>query len=109
MVIEFIELMQGEPCLWKTRKNNVSRNLVRAAWFRIKNGFSVPVTIEDLKRKKNCLLAQYRDYKRKIKKSINSGSEEIYRPSWFAFDSMNSFLGAVYDQDQPPLNTEVRN
>ncbi|XP_028163793.1 uncharacterized protein LOC114355257 [Ostrinia furnacalis] len=101
-VIEFLELLQGEPILWKHRTNSTNhknRNLIKDAWIRIKTDFSMECTIEELRRKKNTLFTQYRDYLKKIRDSTMSGSREddIYRPTWFAFDLMNSYLGEVYE------------
>lgn len=109
-MLEFIELLQGEPCIWNPKnKNHKNRNLVNDAWVRVKNSFSVPCSIEELKKKRNTLLTQYRDCLKKIKDSTKTGagSEEVYKPSWFAFDAIHSYMGAVYDY-RPTLCTEIK-
>ncbi|CAG5055801.1 unnamed protein product [Parnassius apollo] len=49
------------------------------------------------------------DCLKKIKDSTKTGagSEEIYKPSWFAFDAIHSYMGAVYDY-RPTVCTEIR-
>lgn len=99
-VFEFIELMQGEPDIWDPkRKGHKNRNNISDAWNRIRQNFSMPCTIEELKRKRNTLLTQYRDCLKKIKDSTKTGSsaEDIYKPSWFAFDALHAFMGDVYE------------
>ncbi|XP_059050029.1 uncharacterized protein LOC131845028 [Achroia grisella] len=98
-VIEFLELLQGEPCIWNPKSTeHKNRNLNLDAWMRIKNNFSLPCSIQDLKRKRNSLLTQYRQYIKKIKDSTKIGNgADVYKPSWFAFDTMNNFLAALYD------------
>ncbi|XP_063381836.1 uncharacterized protein LOC134668285 [Cydia fagiglandana] len=101
-IIEFLKLLQTEPAIWNHRASaNRSRTLVRQAWKRIQNNFSLSRPVEELKRKRNSLLTQYRDILRRIKESqqkVSDGEgEEIYKPSWFAFDVMNSYLSHLYE------------
>ncbi|XP_030034741.2 uncharacterized protein LOC115450773 [Manduca sexta] len=99
-VLEFIELLEGEPCIWNPKsESHKNRNLVNDAWTRIISKLTVPCSIEELKKKRNTLLTQYRECLKKIKESTKTGSgaDEIYRPSWFAFDAIHNFMGSVYD------------
>ncbi|CAG4931740.1 unnamed protein product [Colias eurytheme] len=108
-VIEFIELLQTEPSIWNPKnRHHKNRNLVNDAWIRIKNSFSVPFTVEELKKKRNILLTQYRDNLKKIKDSTKTGSGavEIFKPTWFAFDAMHNYMGSVYNY-HPKLCTKV--
>ncbi|XP_061714111.1 uncharacterized protein LOC133522709 [Cydia pomonella] len=101
-IIEFLELLQTEPSIWNHRaRTHRNRTLVSEAWNRIQNNFSLSCPVEELKRKRNSLLTQYRDILRRIKESQRKASEgdghEIYKPSWFAFDVMNSYLSHLYE------------
>lgn len=56
-VFEFIELVQGEPCIWNPKnRDHKNKNMITDAWVRINNIFSVPCSIEKLKKKRNTLL-----------------------------------------------------
>ena len=54
-------------------------------------------------------MATFRPLLQKKKNSIRSGmaGENIYKPQWFAFSKMESFLKPVY-QARNTNNTEVR-
>ncbi|XP_063534934.1 uncharacterized protein LOC134744916 [Cydia strobilella] len=101
-IIEFLELLQTEPSIWNHRaKIHRNRTLVSEAWNRIQNNFSLSCPVQELKRKRNSLLTQYRDILRRIKESQQKASDgdghELYKPSWFAFDVMNSYLSHLYE------------
>lgn len=109
VVLQFIEILGGEPCIWNSKsKLHKNKNIVNDAWTRIESKMTVPCTIEDLKKKRNTLLTQYRECLKKIKDSTitGSGAEEIYRPSWFAFDAIHSYMGPMYDY-YPTIATET--
>lgn len=108
-VLDFVKLLQKEPYIWNFKNSDrTNRNLINDAWARIKNNFSVPLPVEELKKKRNTLLTQYRDYLKKIKDSTKrgSGTDEIYKPSWFAFDAIHSYMGAIYEC-RPPTESAV--
>ncbi|XP_022828279.1 uncharacterized protein LOC111357710 [Spodoptera litura] len=108
-VLEFIELMQGEPDIWDPKRNgHKNRNNLHDAWNRIRHEFSVPCTVDELKRKRNTLLTQYRDCLKKINDSIKSecSAEDIYKPSWFAFEALDNFLSDIYKY-RVTISTEV--
>ncbi|XP_026737058.1 uncharacterized protein LOC113500712 [Trichoplusia ni] len=98
-VLKFIELLKEEPAIWdRNRASNNNRQETIDAWERIQAQFSVEYSVEELKRKRNCLMTAYRDYLRKIKES-SSNFEDVYKPTWFAFDALHSFLGSMYEMD----------
>lgn len=68
------------------------------------------VPIEDLKAKKKSLMASFRPLVNKKKASLLSGSsaDEVYQPTWFAYDAMERFLGTIYDVNET-INTEEVN
>ncbi|XP_035430334.1 uncharacterized protein LOC118262826 isoform X1 [Spodoptera frugiperda] len=108
-VLEFIELMQAEPDIWDPKRNgHKNRNNINDAWNRIRQEFSVPCTVDELKRKRNTLLTQYRDCLKKINDSIKSGcsAEDVYKPSWFAFEALDNFMGDIYKY-RVTISTEV--
>ena len=105
-VLEFIDLLRDWPCIWNHKsKESKNRNIVNAAWIKLSKNFSVPCSIEELKKKRNSLLTQYRDNLRKLKETILSGGE-VYRPSWFAFDAMDSYMADLYN-NRPKINGET--
>ncbi|CAH2012137.1 unnamed protein product [Acanthoscelides obtectus] len=67
-------------------------------------------SIEELKKKeKRSLMSTYRLYRKKILDSTRSGSsvDDIFKPNWFAYDLMDSFLAPIYDKtDTYTINTE---
>lgn len=66
------------------------------------------ISVEELKKKKDSLMATFRGQVRKIKKSEQSGAgiNEVYKPVWFAFDLMQSFLGPIFEC-RATVNTET--
>lgn len=99
-VLEFIELIRSEPVIWDHKANSFpNRNETNKAWDRIQSQFSMQCPINELKRKRNSLMTAYRDYIRKIKETINNSAnyDEIYKPTWFAFDAINSYMGSKYE------------
>jgi hypothetical protein len=68
---------------------------------------STPVSVTDLKKKRDALMATYRSIKHKIlaSKKSGAGADEVYRPSWFAFAQLDGFLRGV-GKIKPTLRTE---
>jgi hypothetical protein len=60
-----------------------------------------------MKKKKGSLMASFRHHLRRKKASIASGasSDDVYHPTWYAYEVMEGFLGSHYDCD-PTYNTE---
>lgn len=65
------------------------------------------IAIADLKKKKESLMATFRQHLKKKKASLLSGSgeDEIYKPIWVFYDVMEAFLGNMYECTSR-LNTE---
>ncbi|CAH1998796.1 unnamed protein product [Acanthoscelides obtectus] len=98
IVLEFLEAYRSEPCIWDPQNIQYkNRNALSEAWERIRQSLSVNFTVQDLKRKKESLMATFRCLLKK-KYSIKSGAgpDEVYTPGWFAYNLMESFLGPVY-------------
>lgn len=70
---------------------------VHDAWVRISNEMEIP--IPELKKKKEALMATFRQHLKKRKASISSGcgEEDVYKPIWIFYNVMESFLGDVYE------------
>ncbi|KAL1492478.1 hypothetical protein ABEB36_010728 [Hypothenemus hampei] len=92
--LQFLEHYQGEPVLWDAKhRYHKDKNKNNDAWFRISSSMGIDVT--GLKKKRDSLLSSFRKYRKIVKDSVHSGAGagEIYKPVWFAFKLMNSFLG----------------
>lgn len=111
-VLRFLNYYMKEPIIWDpSNKLHKNRNEVYDAWKRIQAEFGDDtVSIADLKKKKDSLMATFRNCVQKIKKSEHSGAgtDEIYKPNWFAFSTMASFL-LHHDSPRSTLNSEVSN
>lgn len=106
MELNFLEIYQAEPVLWEPHhKGHKDKNKVHDAWVRISEQTEIPVN--ELRKKKDSLMATYRGQLRKVHNSLKSGVglEEVYKPIWFAFDLMHSFLGHLY-KCKTTINTE---
>ncbi|KOB79173.1 Uncharacterized protein OBRU01_00964 [Operophtera brumata] len=90
----FLECYQAEPVLWQAQhEGHKNKNKTHDAWTRISAIMEIPVP--DLKKKRDSLMSSYRTYRKKVKDSIHSGAstDEVYKPIWFAYETMDSFLG----------------
>nr|CAH7765262.1 unnamed protein product [Callosobruchus chinensis] len=100
-VFEFLECYENEPVIWNaslpTHKN---RNDIYDAWKRIEVKMGHKYTVTELKKKKDSLMASFRACLNKVKQSLKSGAgtDEIYKPPWFAYEKMATFLR---DKDLP--------
>ncbi|XP_024878151.1 repellent protein 1-like [Temnothorax curvispinosus] len=96
-VLALIEDIKQYPCLWDPKdKDYKSRNRK----FDCLKILSVKYECSpvDIKKKWSNLLQSYRACRRKIKSSKKSGAgrDDIYKPTWFAFDHINSFMTDMY-------------
>jgi len=96
-VIELIEDIKEHRVLWdpkdvyyksKTKKFDCFKNL----------SIKYQCTVDEIKKKWTNLLQVYRSCRRKIKCTSKSGAgrDEVYKPLWFAYDYMNTFMADVY-------------
>ena len=85
-----------------------NRNEIHDAWKRIQDNLGVNCSIADIKKKKESLMASFRTCLNKMKQSNRSGAgpDDVFRPNWFAFEKMASFLKAR-DQPRKSINSEV--
>lgn len=106
--LKFLAHYRTEPALWdalspqyKDRKENVD------AWIRLSESLQIP--IPELKKKKDSLMATFRGHKRKKEASIRSGAtgSDIYKPIWFAYEIMESFLAPEINNTDQVRKTQI--
>ncbi|CAH2088948.1 unnamed protein product [Euphydryas editha] len=96
-ILTFLEAYQNEPCLWNSKDaDHKNRQKINDAWTRL--SIIMNKSVKELKTKKEILMATFRRHLKKKNDSIRSGagSDDVYKPIWFAYDLMESFLGPVY-------------
>lgn len=109
VVMEFLTLYENEPIIWHAKHpEHKNRNKVHDAWKRIQDTMSITFTIAELKKKKECLMATFRPLSRKVKATsgTGTGADEVFKPSWFAYEKMANFLQGTF-QPRNTQNTEV--
>lgn len=111
----FIELYEEEPAIWNPKDpGHKSRNNVHDAWTKIKTKFcegtGESISVEELKKKKENLMATYRKLNTKVKSSSTSGSgtDDMFKPNWPFYEQMAKFLHGVYKPTKTK-SSEVRN
>lgn len=108
-VFEFLDFFEQESVIWNPScPNHKNRYEVNDAWRRIEDNMGKKFSISELKKKKDSLMAIFRTCLKKVKGSTKSGAgaQDIYKPHWFAYQKMASFL---QDKDQPrnTINSQV--
>jgi hypothetical protein len=109
VTLEFLRLYELEPVIWNPKERlHKNRNAVADAWKRIEASLSIKCSVQELKKKKESLMATFRPLLNKVKASMKTGkgADEVYRPSWFAFETMAKFLNGIY-QPRNIVNTQV--
>jgi len=99
LIIEFLHLYEQEPIIWNPKhEKHKDRNAVHDAWKRIETNLSVDYPLKEIKKKKETLMATYRKLHTRVKSSMKTGSgaDEIFKPDWFAYEQMATFLQSVY-------------
>lgn len=97
-VFQFLDLFEKENLLWNPKNPlNKNRGEVQNSWARIHAAFPVECSITELKRKRDALMATFRPLLRRVKASLNNGSEDVFKPTWYAYERMAKFLIPIYD------------
>ncbi|XP_017768815.1 PREDICTED: uncharacterized protein LOC108556957 isoform X2 [Nicrophorus vespilloides] len=94
-VMRFLDIYENESIVWDpSHAHHKNRNEVHDAWRRIQADFGENISITDLKKKKDSLMATFRNCLYKIKQTArtSTSNEIVYKPSWFAYPKMASFL-----------------
>lgn len=105
-ILKFLELYRNEPVLWDpTHAYHKDNEQINEAWIRLSEQTEFSAT--ELKKKKNSLMSIFRGHLRKKKASKESGADEIdiYKPIWFAYEYMESFLAPIHEC-QTTINTQ---
>lgn len=109
LTIEFLDLYEKETAIWDPKDQlHRNRDIVFDSWKKIKDSMSIPVDIKELKKKKESLMSTFRPLlaKKKASNKSGAGTDHIFKPSWFAYEKMESFLKSVYER-RDTINTEV--
>lgn len=109
LIMEFIQLYKKHPVLWNPKDpNHKNRSRLNDAWVNVSREFSMDVSVNELRKKKESLMATYRSLSKKVRESetTGSGSKDVYVPSWFAYDAIDRFI-RVTSNKKPSLNSEV--
>jgi hypothetical protein len=81
LILEFLELYRAERTIYDPKHPaHKNKNKVNDARMRIQRALSVEVTVAEIKRKKDSIMAYFRHHLRSKKESIKSGASrnEIY-------------------------------
>ena len=109
LTLEFLRLYELEPVIWNPKEPlHKNRTAVDDAWKRIEASLNMKGSVQELKKKKESLMASFRPLLNKVKASMKTrkDADEVYRPSWFAYETMAKFLDGVY-QPRSTMNTKV--
>lgn len=110
-IIQFLKAYETEPCIWNPQHaDNKNRKKVNDAWRRVQESLSFNCSVEELKKKKDSLMASFRTLVTKQKKLLKSGisADKLPQPRWFAFETMERFLAPVYHcAVAVPVNNKV--
>ncbi|KAL4104342.1 hypothetical protein QTP88_019643 [Uroleucon formosanum] len=84
-----------------------NKNTLQDAWTEVANELSVTMPVVALKKKKESLMSTYRTLRKKIvdSETTGSGSQDVYYPSWFAYNAIDRFI-RVQNTKIPSLNSE---
>ncbi|KAL1496995.1 hypothetical protein ABEB36_008029 [Hypothenemus hampei] len=106
-IMEFLNLYENEPVVWNAcHPLHKNRNEVFEGWKRIQQKLSIDCSVTELKKKKESLMARFRQCLGKVKQSTKNGAgtDGIYKPVWFAYEKMASFLKNK-NESMEPLNS----
>uniref|UniRef100_A0A182K5U9 MADF domain-containing protein n=1 Tax=Anopheles christyi TaxID=43041 RepID=A0A182K5U9_9DIPT len=95
VILELIKEIKQKPVLWDiTHPLHKNAAVQFRAWKTLSDRLNLPIT--DMKRKWQHLRVQFRNNLRKVESM--STPEEVYEPSWFAFEAMQ-FIRRNYSTD----------
>jgi len=109
VTLEFLRLYEQESAIWNPKDPlHKNRTAVAEAWKRIEGSLSIKCSVKELKKKKESLMATFRPLLNKVKASMKTGNgaDDVYKPNWFAFETMARFLHGIY-QPRNTVNTQV--
>lgn len=97
-VLSFIEAIREKPIIWDPQNTSKKNKAKRGDAFReLAEAFPLATTEELIQKWKN-LTQTYRNLRRKVLASKKSGSgiRDIYKPTWFASATMDTFISDTY-------------
>ncbi len=101
--IELINRVREHENLWDPHHPHKKRNAIKIdSWKKISK--EVGRSSEDSQKKWQNLCQSYRKYRRGRKGKSGQGANEGSRITWFAYDTIHSFMNDVY---KPHGNTDV--
>jgi hypothetical protein len=109
MLLTFLDYYGEKPIIWNaSHPSHKKRNEVHDAWKCIEEKMGGEVSVVQLKKKKDSLMASFRIAAKRAKSSTKSGAgaADVYKPIWFAYEKMASFLSDK-DESRTTLNSEV--
>lgn len=101
LITEFLDLYEKEPSIWNPNDPQYKdRNHLQESWQKISDNLSVKLPITELKRKRDSLMSTYRKLSTKVRRSQKSESDidEVFKPYWFAYEKMETFLHGICQQ-----------
>ncbi|KAG8230273.1 hypothetical protein J437_LFUL009446 [Ladona fulva] len=110
VVLKFVRLYERQPVIWNpAHPLHRDKSEIIDAWKRIRHAMDYQFTVNDLKRKKDSLMATYRVLNREMKQKDQQGivSADVRKPNWFAYSAMDRFLSTVY-KPRIQANSEVQ-
>lgn len=95
-VLHFLELYFMESPIWNPNDvRHKDRNEVFDAWKRLEEALGFQYSITELKKKRENLMSTYRKLQNKVRTSRMIG--EVFKPDWFAYETMARYLNDLYD------------
>lgn len=109
LVLQLIELYRDNPVLWDPRNPNYKDRTKKSdAWKAISSKLNVDrIHVE---KKIDTLTGQLRRELKKMKQpKSGSGSEDVYKGNWFAFNSLSFLLDKLKPKTTLDAGSEVSN
>ncbi|CAH1118438.1 unnamed protein product [Phaedon cochleariae] len=109
LILEFLHYLEQEPGIWHPRHRTYKDRVeLTKAWSRIQANMSVRISVVEMKRKRESLMATFRSINSRMR-SYNMTGDDSYRTNWFAYEPMVRFLGDLYhlktkDDTQEPID-----
>ncbi|KAK3849385.1 hypothetical protein Pcinc_043862 [Petrolisthes cinctipes] len=108
LVLQLVDVYRANPMLWDpTNPSYKDRNKKCDAWKAI--GAKLNVDRLEAMKKIDTLTAQFRRELRKMKDKSGSGSDEVYKGNWFAFNSLTFLMDKMKPRSTSDAGMKVSN
>lgn len=102
LAIELIYRVKEHENLWDPLNPDKKKKTKKAdSWKKIAEAVGNGRTVENCQKKWANLCQSYRGYRRSRRGRSGAGAKDMPKITWFAFDSMHSFMNDIYK----PVNT----